>query len=103
LKENKRESIEKNIKEAISSLNDANLKSNGANLTKDDCPFSLRDPNPRFPPLSSSLDVVFEENRGRFVTANMDIEAGQVIVIEDPIVAGLSPSASNTSCHHCFR
>ena len=59
--------------------------------------------HPRFPPLSSSLDIVFDGRVGRHVVATADIAAGRAIVIEDPIAAHLSPYKMPLNCSHCFR
>jgi hypothetical protein len=72
-------------------------------LAEDVCPFPIFETHRSFPPLSDSLDVVYDDGRGRHVIATKSIAAGEAVSIEDPIASYLSPYKMKANCCHCFR
>ncbi len=66
-------------------------------------PFALWDRHPNFPVLADSLSVAFSQEVGRHVLARKEIRAGEVLVIEDPVSAHLSPYKAKENCSLCFR
>ena len=67
------------------------------------CPFKIWEPHPSFPHVTDGLDIVHGEGVGRYIVATRDIQAGEAIVIEEPIASHLSPYKMRTNCSHCFR
>ena len=50
----------------------------------------LTSPNLKFPDLSSSVDVVRNDQVGRHAVAARDIRAGELVAVEDPVFSSLS-------------
>jgi len=46
----------------------------------------LKDPHPNYPAASSSIAIKYTPQYGRHVVASKDIEVGEVIFSEEPIV-----------------
>ena len=67
------------------------------------CPFPIFETHPTFPPLSDSVNVVYNEAQGRHVVARRSIAAGEAVSIEDPIAWHLSPYKTKANCCHCLR
>lgn len=62
---------------------------------------TLKDPNPKYPSASSGVTVKYDPAFGRHVVATRDIEAGEVLFCEEPIVSLLCPAeeATTEACH----
>lgn len=67
------------------------------------CPYTIWETNPVFPPLSDSLGIAYSEEGGRHVIAKKNIQAGEPVVIEEPVSSHLSPCYLHTNCVHCLR
>ena len=67
------------------------------------CPFEIWERNDSFPPLSDALRIAFSEEGGRHVLATRSIQAGEAVVIEEPVSAHLSPCYMPKNCLHCLR
>jgi len=105
LKEEKKETLKK---ELLQMLEKTNYKENDSEIQERNqdefmCPFKLRSKHQRFPAFSDSLDILYSVEKGRHVVANVDVKAGEVLVVEDPLVASLSADFASKNCHHCFR
>lgn len=61
--------------------------------------------HPNYPSASEAISIKFSDTFGRHVVARRDIDVGEVLFREDPIVWFHSPEDDVTqeSCHHCFR
>ena len=59
--------------------------------------------NEVFQSLSSSVDVSYAEDKGRFIVAKEYIPPGKIIMIEKPFASVLLPSQSVSHCHHCLK
>ncbi|XP_059490450.1 SET and MYND domain-containing protein 4-like [Neocloeon triangulifer] len=55
------------------------------------------------PCLSSAVDICKNEKYGRHWVATRDLQTGDVLLKEEPAVAGLKIEAKWTHCAHCFR
>ena len=59
-----------------------------------------------YPSASAAISIKFDPLFGRHVVANRDIEVGEVIFNEDPIVTYFSTAGEDTvatpACQHCF-
>ena len=45
----------------------------------------------------------YEPGRGRFAVAARDVNVGEFICVEDPIVSHMLPDFMGSNCTHCFR
>lgn len=52
---------------------------------------------------SSSVDMHYSTEKGRFIIAYEDIYPGQAIFIEKPYTSVLLPPFTKTHCHHCHK
>ena len=59
--------------------------------------------NEVFGSLSSSVDVEYSEEKGRFIVAKDYIPAGKIVMIEKPFASVLLPHKARTHCHHCLK
>ncbi|TRY68906.1 hypothetical protein TCAL_03792 [Tigriopus californicus] len=61
--------------------------------------------HPNYPSASEAISINFSDTFGRHVVARRDIQVGEVLFREDPIVWYHCPEDDVTqeSCHHCFR
>ncbi len=109
MKKDIRKGIAVELQEAF--INLANeVKADGASeaseKNKDALPpwCTLKEPHPKYPSASSAISVRYEATVGRHVVATRNIEAGEVIFNEEPIVAVLCPEedATTESCADCF-
>ena len=64
----------------------------------------IKDPHPKYPAASSAVSIRFDPTYGRNVVATRDIQAGEVIFNEEPIISYMHVDEEPTaeSCHHCF-
>ena len=64
----------------------------------------LKEPHPKYPSASSAISVKFDPAVGRHVVATRNIEAGEVVFNEAPIVSVLCPEedATTEACSVCF-
>ncbi|KAJ0180971.1 hypothetical protein K1T71_003056 [Dendrolimus kikuchii] len=58
--------------------------------------------NAKYPAASEAIQIDSDEERGRFATANMDIEAGEILLVEKPHSGVLLGEYSKTHCQNCF-
>ena len=67
----------------------------------------IKDPHKTYPAATSAITIKFDPQFGRHVVANRDIEVGEVIFNEDPIVTYFSSAddelIANPACLHCFH
>ena len=68
-----------------------------------ECPFDILEPNGNFPVLADACRIAFDPVVGRHVQATRNINAGEVLNIEEAIASHLSPFKMKTNCVHCFR
>ena len=105
MKDKKREDFKKEVKEAVKNLpkgTSGKTVKKSVKLSDRPCPFNVWDRHPNFPPLSDSLEVVFNDTVGRHVIATKSIRAGEALVIEDAIASHLSPYKLAHNCCHCL-
>ena len=64
----------------------------------------IKDPHPKYPAASSGVSIRYDPAYGRNVVATRDIQAGEVIFNEEPIISYMHVDEEPTkeSCHHCF-
>jgi len=66
----------------------------------------VKDPHPNYPSASSAVTIKYDPNVGRHIVANRDIEVGEVLFHESPIVTyhmAFDPDILVTpACHNCF-
>jgi len=63
----------------------------------------LVDPNPSIPCMSKHVTVENDARRGRHLTAVSSIEAGKVLLEEEPYSFWVKPSAHEDFCTHCLK
>ena len=56
-----------------------------------------------YPSLCSKVDIEYTEESGRFVVANENIQAGEIIAKESAFLSTLNPDRRQSQCHHCFQ
>ena len=61
------------------------------------------DPHPQYPSLSSTIQIKYEQERGRFGIAKRDIKAGEVLVFENPTAAKIKRMHQKDHCENCLR
>lgn len=105
LKPPKRDELDAIMKQAIDGLDMSQCKGTYEdNHVRDiPCPFKIWETHPKFPHISDSLNIVFNETQGRHVLATKNIEVGEPVVIEEPISFHMSPFKMATNCTNCFR
>ena len=66
----------------------------------------VKQPHPTYPSASAALTVKYDSVYGRHVVANRDIEVGEVLFNEEPIVHYLNNAdedvVNTPACHHCL-
>ncbi|CAB4055686.1 unnamed protein product [Lepeophtheirus salmonis] len=63
----------------------------------------LPHPHSKYPAAIDSIEVCYDKNKGRHVIAKKDIEVGEVIFRENPLVCYLSPDDTDSLvCLNCF-
>ena len=66
----------------------------------------IKDPHKKYRSASAAISIKFDPIFGRHVVANRDIEVGEVIFNEDPIVTYFSTAeediVATPACQHCF-
>lgn len=66
----------------------------------------LKTPHKNYPAASEAITIKYDNNVGRHVVANRDVEVGEVLFVEDPIVTYYITSdldlVTYPACHHCF-
>jgi len=102
LEEDKRENLKLTLTNLINSLQDKKDQSPSDKSKKSAFP-NLSSPNPKFPALSSSVDIKFGSSTGRFAVATRDIALGELVCVEHPPVAFLHEETSGINCSNCFR
>ncbi|OWR44094.1 hypothetical protein KGM_213148 [Danaus plexippus plexippus] len=78
---------------------------------KDPEPFKNTPPKPKlsgkhnklFPAASETVEIAFDETRGRFAKADRDIQAGEILLIEEPHGGVLLSEFSKSHCQNCFN
>ena len=70
-------------------------------------PAKISHTNKAFPDFSESVSLAFNENAGRYVVATKNIQAGEVIAVEDPAISFLDldkrgVSVFGSACTNCF-
>lgn len=78
------------------------LKRACSDIDIDDAP-SPDSNSSRFPSASADFDVKCSSTRGRYAVATDDVEVGQILLAEEPYVAGLSKEFNVTHCFHCLK
>ena len=63
----------------------------------------LFSPHPAYPALSSSIEIKYEEDRGRFGVASRNIKVGEVLLFESPTSATIKRSYEKDHCVQCLR
>lgn len=63
----------------------------------------LADPNPHVPCISKQVTVDFDEHRGRHLKAVSAIEAGRVLLEEEPYSFWVKPSSQDDFCTQCLK
>lgn len=58
--------------------------------------------NVEYPSLSVAVNIDYDDVRGRFATANRDIQAGEVLLVEKPYSGVLLAEYAKTHCQNCF-
>ena len=64
-------------------------------------PLFSKEENSRLPGAASILEVKYEKNRGRYVTANKKVKVGDILFSELPYASILLPEHYSSHCHHC--
>ncbi|KAL7287496.1 hypothetical protein TKK_0018330 [Trichogramma kaykai] len=62
----------------------------------------LEQPNANHPCLSDGVEPAYSPERGRHLVAKRDIEAGEMILVEDLACGVLTQKAVHTKCAHCL-
>ncbi len=65
----------------------------------------IKELHEKIPCASSAVTVAYDDVFGRHIVADRQIEVGEVIFVEDPIVSYLdteSDASASESCHECF-
>eukprot|EP00794_Sanderia_malayensis_P007228 gene7228-8036_t len=63
---------------------------------------STPDRNRVYPCAMSCFDIKYDSNAGRSAIAARDIEAGELILVEEPFASVIMPDKNLTHCHHCL-
>ena len=45
----------------------------------------------------------YEPGRGRYAVASRDVDVGEFICVENPIVSHMLPDYMGSNCTHCFK
>lgn len=64
---------------------------------------NIGDRNSLYPALANCISFKYAPGRGRFAVATRDIEVGQFICVEKPIVSRILPEYMGSNCAHCFK
>jgi len=59
--------------------------------------------NPKYPAVSDAIEFRYEEGRGRYAVAARDVDVGEFICVENPIVSHMLPDFMGSNCTHCFK
>ena len=65
--------------------------------------FRLRRPHSKFPCMSESVSIEYEEKVGRHAVARADIAPGEIILIEKPLAWTLGLQNFQNFCQNCVR
>ena len=63
----------------------------------------VEDPSPEFRNVSSSVKFCKSSSRGRYSTAGRDVEAGEVLFVDQPLASFLAGTRWASNCGHCCR
>jgi hypothetical protein len=63
----------------------------------------LENRSPKYPAISDCIQFKHQPGRGRYAVANRDIQVGEFICVENPIVSRILPEYSGSNCSNCFR
>ena len=63
---------------------------------KGDLP-ALEDPHPKYPSLSSAVTVEVSPDKGRKIMAVMDVDVGEVVLVEKPNTTFFCPNTEKVS------
>ncbi|XP_059491004.1 SET and MYND domain-containing protein 4-like [Neocloeon triangulifer] len=72
-------------------------------ITAEECPALFQGPHPSIPNASAAIDLQFTEEKGRYFVANTTIDAGSVVIVDEPYAWMLSPMAWHDHCTHCCK
>lgn len=64
---------------------------------------TLASSNKQFCKLSSSVDIVYNDQAGRFAQANKIIQPGEVILAETPVTWSMNASVADKTCSRCLK
>lgn len=56
-----------------------------------------------FGSLTASVDVAYDEQRGRYIVARDYLPPGKVVMLEKPFAATVLQHKARTHCHHCTK
>lgn len=72
--------------------------------TKDNpVPPELTSFNDKYIATSKAFDIATSPSKGRYPVAALDIDLGEVLVVEKPFASVLLEECQSTHCHHCFQ
>nr|XP_040572219.1 SET and MYND domain-containing protein 4-like isoform X3 [Lepeophtheirus salmonis] len=60
-------------------------------------------PNTNFPGLSNAVNIVYEDTKGRFGVATRDIQVGEYIGVEEPVVSRIKKMYQGSHCNGCMQ
>lgn len=59
-------------------------------------------PHKNIPSASSAVSIAYSQNFGKHLVTNRNINAGEILIVEKPYSAILSPDRYYTNCSHCL-
>ena len=71
--------------------------------TKYPTPCLTNGSNSVFPCLSSKVDVIYDNEKGRHINAVEEVQVGDVVAVEKPYASVLLPENYPTHCLHCLK
>lgn len=106
LPKNKRISLERDIKAVIMDLNSPRKRSfSGSREVEEErlLPEPVFGISGHFKSASSALEIRKNDEKGRYVVTNKDIQIGDVLFCEAPYASVLLPEHYSTHCHECHN
>lgn len=66
-------------------------------------PVVLSEAHPKFPTFSNCVKIDFADHCGRFCVATRDIEAGELIAVEEAFAWMVDKAEAKSTCWHCLQ
>ncbi|XP_067002891.2 SET and MYND domain-containing protein 4 isoform X2 [Anabrus simplex] len=95
--------IEKVLHEAISQLQTGRTDGVPTPGAQFEIPSPSYGENEKFAYASAALDLKVNEEKGRHVIANRDIQMGDILFVEKPFAFVVLPDQYGKHCHHCVK